>query len=175
MRRAHTILLPLLLSVSPGLAEGKLSVADQAAAFEAAGFKRVGDQWRACEDPGTRGYTPGIIDKVRDLNSDGLPEAIIAESSTFCFGFTGVGYSLVSKQADGSWKLMTAGPGVPAVLTTMGAENWPDLESGGPGFCFPVERWDGKEYALHRHEYDGRPCRPTDWGVDEVALGLCQS
>jgi hypothetical protein len=28
------------------------------------------------------------------------------------------------------------------------------------GFCFPVERWDGREYALHRFQYEGKPCKP---------------
>ena len=67
---------------------------------------------------------------------------------------------LVSKQADGSWRRVAGGPGVPAFLGTKGAEGWPDIEVGGPGFCFPVERWNGRQYVLHRHQYGGRPCRP---------------
>lgn len=136
----------------------KLSSADQAAAFKAAGFKLKGKRWQACADPSS-GATPGAIEDVRDLNGDGLPEAIITEGGTYCYGNTGAGYSLVSKQADGSWKLMASGTGMLHVLNTRGTGNWPDIEIGGPGFCFPVERWNGRQYALHRHEYEGKRCR----------------
>lgn len=72
----------------------------------------------------------------------------------------GAGYSVVSRQADGSWKLITSGSGVPSFLEAKGADGWPDLEIGGPGFCFAVERWNGSEYVLNRHEYEGKRCKP---------------
>lgn len=139
-------------------ASGKLSPADETAAFKAAGYLLKGKQWRACDDP-TPTYTPGSIEEVRDVNGDGLPEAVITEGSTFCHGNTGVGYSLVSKQANGSWRLITNGTGILSFLTTKGVGGWPDVEIGGPGFCFPVQRWNGQKYVLHRQEYEGKPCR----------------
>lgn len=152
----------VLFAIAPALAAAApaLSAADQAAAFRAAGFKRVGQQWRGCGDPGGPAYGPGAIERVKDFNGDGRPEAIITESSSFCFGNTGMGYTLVSKQADGRWKVMSAGPGIITVLATRGAGNWPDLEIGGPGFCFPVHRWNGRQYALQRFQYEGRRCNP---------------
>lgn len=151
----------LLLVSSPALAAAPaLTAADKAAAFKAAGFTLRGQQWQACGDPGTASYSPGAIETVRDINGDGRPETVITEGSTYCFGMTGTGYSLLSKQADGKWKLITAGPGIPNFLATKGAGGWPDIEVGGPGFCFPVERWNGKAYRLHRHQYEGKPCRP---------------
>lgn len=159
-------LLPLaLLPVAALAAPAKLSPADEAAAFRAAGFKRVGTQWQACGDPGTASYSPGAIESVADLNGDGRPEAIITEGGTYCFGNTGQGYTLVSKQADGSWKRMAVGTGMVGVLTKTkaapgGADGWPDLEIGGPGFCFPVLRWNGQVYVLHRHQYEEKVCRP---------------
>ena len=74
---------------------------------------------------------------------------------------TGQGFWLVSKRADGSWKLMTGGPGIPEFLKTTGVNGWPDVSVGGPGFCFPVERWNGKEYKLQRYEYEGKQCKPA--------------
>jgi hypothetical protein len=136
----------------------RLAPIDEAAAFKAAGFTLKGKRWQACDDP-TPTYTPGIIQEIRDLNGDGLPEAIITEGGTYCYGNTGVGYSLVSKQAKGGWKLITNGTGMLNILKTKGAGNWPDLEIGGPGFCFPVLRWNGRQYAVHRHQYEGKPCR----------------
>lgn len=138
----------------------KLAPADESAAFKAAGFTLKGKQWQACEDP-TPTYGPGQIDEVRDLNGDGLSDAIISEHSSFCYGRTEAGFSVVSKQADGSWKSMRSiGPGIGRVLETKGAGGWPDIEIGGPGFCFPVERWNGREYVLQRHQYEGKVCKP---------------
>ncbi|PKO88068.1 MAG: hypothetical protein CVU18_08460 [Betaproteobacteria bacterium HGW-Betaproteobacteria-12] len=148
----------LMMLVSPAAAPASLAPADAAAAFKAAGFKLQGKRWRACDDP-TPTYEPGAIADVRDLNGDGRPEALITEGGSFCYGNTGYGYSLVSKQADGRWQLITNGTGILSFLSTRGAGGWPDIEIGGPGFCFPVARWDGRKYALHRHQYNGKPCR----------------
>jgi hypothetical protein len=141
-------------------AAAQLSAADQTAAFRAAGFTLKGKQWQACGDPGTAGYTPGTIDEVKDLNGDGRPEAVISEGSTYCYGMTGTGYSLVSKGGDGKWVLIDERQGIPTFLATRGAANWPDIEVGGPGFCFPVVRWNGKEYVSNRYQYDGKRCTP---------------
>ncbi len=135
-----------------------LSPADEAAAFRAAGFTLKGKQWRACDDH-SASYTPGAVEQVRDFNGDGRLEALITEGSTDCYGNTGAAYSLVSQQTNGTWKLITKGVGMVTVLTTKGVGGWPDIEVGGPGFCFPVLRWNGSEYALHGHQYEGKPCR----------------
>lgn len=149
----------VMLLAAPAYAQSNLSSADRDAAFRAGGFKSQGGQWRACGDPGAAGYSPGTIETVRDLNGDGRPEAVITEGSSFCFGITGTGYTIVSKQADGSWKLITSSQGIPRFLGTKGAGGWPDIQVGGPGFCFPVVRWSGNQYVLNRHEYEGKPCR----------------
>ena len=135
-----------------------LPPADEAAAFKAAGFKQHGKQWKSCKDS-SASYVPGAIEQVQDLNGDGRPEAVITESSTACFGDTGVGYTLVSKQADGSWEVMSRGVGILLVQKTKGKDGWPDLEIGGPGFCFPIERWNGSEYKVVGKQYEGKPCK----------------
>jgi len=161
MTRFHAASLAFILLASPAIAAPPaLSPADQTAAFKAAGFKLVGKQWRSnCGDPGTASYTPGAVETVADLNGDGLPEAVLTEGSAFCYGNTGQGYWLMSKQKAGGWKVMTSGTGMIQALKTKGVGGWPDISIGGPGFCFPVERWNGKAYALHRREYEGKPCR----------------
>ena len=73
---------------------------------------------------------------------------------------TGQGFWLVSKVTNGGWRLITGGPGIPEFLKTKGVGGWPDLLVGGPGFCFPVERWNGKEYKVQRWEYEGKACKP---------------
>ncbi len=160
MRFATTTLAVLAL-LPPGNAYAKpaLSRADETAAFLAAGFHKTAGQWRSCDDPGTPSYSPGALEPAGDLNGDGLPEALVTEGGTFCYGNTGTAFSLVSKQPGGGWKLMVAETGIASFLATKGVGRRPDIEVGGPGFCFPVLRWNGKRYALNRREYDGKPCK----------------
>ena len=152
----------LLLAALPlvATAASQLSSTDRDAAFKAAGFTLKGKDWRSDCDDGSPSYTPASLDQVADLNGDGRPEALISEGGTNCYGDTGAGYRLVSKQADGSWKLVAGGTGMLTVLSSKGVGGWPDIEVGGPGFCFPVERWNGKEYVLRGYQYEGKPCKP---------------
>lgn len=144
-------------SASPG----KLSPADEAAAFKAANFTRRGNRWRTdCDNGASPTYGPGTIEQVADLNGDGRPEVLITEGGTFCYGNTGQGYFLVTKLADGNWKLVTSGTGIAEFKNTRGADGWPDIQVGGPGFCFPVLRWNGREYKQQRWEYQGKACKP---------------
>lgn len=160
MRLNLALALLLALPAAPIFAQPPLSPKDRTAAFSAAGFKYEGGKWSACGDPGTPSYTAGAIETVRDLNGDGRPEAVITEGSTYCFGMTGTGFTVVSKQADGTWRRIISSQGMPNFLSTKGVDGWPDIEIGGPGFCFPVERWNGKAYAVNRHQYEGKACRP---------------
>lgn len=130
----------------------QLSPTEVASAFKAAGYKLKGKKWFACAE--------GQVGEVRDINGDGLPEVIITEGGTECHGMTGEGYSLVSKQSSGTWKLMSGGTGIPLFLKSQGIGGWPDLQVGGPGFCFPVLRWNGQKYDLHHYEYEGKRCKP---------------
>ena len=150
----------VLLATQASAAGAPLSVADEAAAFKAAGYVQKGKHWRGgCDDPGTASYTPPVLETVRDLNGDGRPEAVIVEGSVYCYGNTGQGFQLVSQQADGSWRRVFGETGIPSFLAARGADGWPDIEIGGPGFCFPVYRWNGREYVQHRKQYEGKPCR----------------
>lgn len=134
------------------------SAAEQMAIFKAAGATRQQGKWVLCaEQPNNEGAT---IETYRDLNGDGRPEAVLIEGGTFCYGHDEAGYVMLSKQANGSWRTMSEGSGVPEPLKTKGAGGYPDLSIGGPGFCFPVQRWNGREYVNQRFEYEGKPCRP---------------
>ena len=115
-----------------------------------------GARWKICAedlDASAR------IEKIADLNGDGRPEAIVSEDGSYCHGAAGTGFMLLSQQADGKWKPIVTMDGIPELLTTRGAGGWPDISVGGPGFCFPVLRWNGRVYANHRREYEGKPCR----------------
>lgn len=166
MRTAHILLSALALlqiacaQESPHSEQSTraVSVSDEDI-FKAAGFEVSEGAWRKCGDPGTMSYTPGAIMERGDFNNDGLVDALVTEGGTYCFGMTGYGYTLVSQRQDGTWRVLDERIGIPRLLDTKGAEGWPDIEVGGPGFCFPVIRWNGKEYADDRNEYEGAPCQ----------------
>lgn len=137
----------------------KLAPQERSALFKAAGAVPKAGKWYGCtDDPNPQ---PATIDLYRDLNGDGKPEAIVSSYGSFCYGMTGQGYALLSRQANGSWRQIDGGSGIPEFLPTKGTGGWPDMSIGGPGFCFPVLRWNGRAYALQRHQYEGRPCRPN--------------
>jgi hypothetical protein len=147
-----------MIALTLMLAATAVPPVEQAAIFKAAGATRRGAKWMMCaEEPRAEGAT---IELYRDLNGDGRPEAIVSEGGTFCYGAAEAGYAVLSKQANGSWRKLTSGAGIPEPLKTKGAGGYPDLSIGGPGFCFPVVRWNGKDYVNQWFEYEGKPCRP---------------
>ena len=167
MMRVAAVVIGMGLALSgpvlsaPALAQARLSPADEASAFRAAGFTRVGKQWQACREGSTSpSYSPGAIETVRDIDGDGRLDAVLTEGGAMCYGMTGTSFWVVSKQANGVWRLITSDVGIPKFLPRRAATGWPDLEVGGPGFCFPVQRWNGRAYAVDRFQYEGKPCRP---------------
>lgn len=142
-------------------AANKPTAAAQAAIFKAAGLHKTRRGWESgCDDPSAGAvYEAASIDQYGDVNSDGRPEAVVIEGGTFCYGNTGQAFWIVSRQADGSWKLLYRQTGIATFQKTRGVGGFPDVEVGGPGFCFPVMRWNGKSYLRHRMAYEGKPCR----------------
>lgn len=137
--------------VSPGV-----TAADQSAALRAAGFVSRGGKWTSGE-----GECEAFIEPegVRDLNGDGRPEVTITESGSFCYGNTGQGFYVMEKTPAGAWRTVYQSQGIPEILATKGAGGWADIEVGGPGFCFPVVRYDGKTYVTNRQkEYQPGAC-----------------
>lgn len=115
--------------------------ADREAAFRAAGFPAVRGKHLACDKS-----QEATID-IRDLNGDGRPDAVVSDFGTECYGSTEQGFVIVTKEANGTWRKFFGNQGVPTFLTTRGAGGWPDIENGGPGFCHPIQRWNGADYV----------------------------
>jgi hypothetical protein len=136
--------------------------AEQAAIFKAAGFAQHGKAWKSgnCDGAESESYAPGHIETYRDINGDGRPDAVVIESGAVCYGMTGMHFWLLSKQANGSWRRMYDETAMADFMRTKGAGGWPDIQLGGPGFCFPVVRWNGRAYVRNRFEYEGKPCKP---------------
>ena len=134
-------------------AETKLNIPAKEASsiFKAAGFTKTKTGWKGNCDAGE-------ITTYKDINGDGLKDAIISDSSSMCYGNTGIGYYIVAQQKNGQWKTILKQAGMPEFLKTKGKDGWPDIENGGSGFCFGVLRWTGQEYKIHRYEYQGKSC-----------------
>ena len=81
-----------------------------------------------------------------DLNGDGQLEVLTREFCS-CFGMAGVQMNLYIKGKDGHWKPQFGFPGEPKLLKTK-SHGFPDIEVLGPGQCFPVWRYNGKEYQV---------------------------
>jgi hypothetical protein len=140
---------------APTIAETKLAQSEHAAIFKAAGLRQRGGDWVGCD-----GNSTGSIEKgdIRDINGDGHPDAVVTEGGTACYGMTGQGFHLLSSNSNGHWTLLYSSPGIPEFLNTR-AKGWPEVEVGGPGFCFPILRWNGRTYVYNRnHEYQSGAC-----------------
>lgn len=153
MKTAILTLSTLALLSTTTFAETKPNVPSKEVSqiFKAAGFAKTKHGWEGKCDTGE-------ITTYKDLNGDGLKDAIISDQSTMCYGNTGVGYYIVAQQKLGKWKTILKEAGIPEFLKTKGKDGWLDIENGGPGFCFEVLRWDGQAYKLHRYEYNGKSC-----------------
>lgn len=152
------LLLPIMLASLAGAAGPP--PAEQATIFGAAGFVRRGKAWKSgeCDGAESDSYSPGAIEQYGDINGDGRPEAIVTEGGAICYGNTGAAYWLLTKGPTGRWTLLDQGVGMLRVLRS-NAGGWPEIEVGGPGFCFTVLRFNGKAYAVARHAYQGKPCK----------------
>lgn len=144
----------------PASAATAASGSGQDAIFRAAGAERKRGQWTGCpEAPADSGDNSAALDGVRDINGDGRPDAVVTFNGTFCYGAAGQAFAVVTQQPDGRWVRLASQSGIPNFLPSKGRDGWPDIEVGGPGFCFPVLRWNGREYAVSRWAYEGKPCR----------------
>lgn len=85
-----------------------------------------------------------------DMNKDGKEEVFVLFGNGYTSGNTGSSIILYIKNAAGVYAPQLGFPGMaPDVLTTANL-GYPDLLVGGPGFEFPVLRWNGKTYNNHR-------------------------
>src|SRR5687767_11660783 len=85
-----------------------------------------------------------------DMNKDGKEEVFVHFGNSYTSGNTGSSIALFIKNSSGIYQNHLGFPGtIPDALTTVN-QGYPDLLIGGPGFEYPVLRWNGKTYAHHR-------------------------
>ena len=134
----------LFLTSQPTLSTELLAPADRATLFKAVGLKQAHNEWI---DGCGRQVTPKV--ELADLNRDGQPEVFLWVPGSCSGGAAGAELTLFVKRS-GQWQANLGFPagGYKTLKTTN--KGFPDLEIGGPGFCFPVWRWNGAKYELHR-------------------------
>jgi hypothetical protein len=85
-----------------------------------------------------------------DLNKDGKEELFISFGNSYTSGNTGSSIVLFIKNPKGVYEMNLGFPGMtPDVLATTN-KGYPDLVVGGPGFEFPIFRWNGKIYDNYK-------------------------
>ena len=127
---------------------GKLTDAQQIEIFRTLGLavSPDGKGLTACDEPAGAEIT------FPDLNGDGVEEVLAIYGNGCTSGMTGSSASLFVKDAKGVYQANLGFPAASADPMETKSQGYPDLLIGGPGFCFPVYRWNGKEYDLHRQE-----------------------
>ena len=85
-----------------------------------------------------------------DLNKDGKEEIFISFGNSYTSGNAESSIVLFIKNTAGVYEMNLGFPGMtPDILTTIN-KGYPDLVVGGPGFEFPVFRWNGKMYDNYK-------------------------
>lgn len=86
--------------------------------------------------------------EVVDLNGDGRFEVFIAWGNPCTSGMTGRSLSLYLDHDGRGYKQQLGFPAMGWRALEPGAQGWPDLLIGGPGFCQPVWTWRENAYEF---------------------------
>ena len=133
--------------------------ADEAAMFAAGGYVNREGRWQgSCDKGDPDGWFDATLSFIRDLDGDGLPEAIVTEESSYCYGNTGYAFRMLRKTAAG-WTPIAGETGMPVLYKRAGIA-LPDIEIGGPGAnCFRFLRWNGTRYVEGGTSLEGKICK----------------
>jgi len=129
---------------------GKLSASEQREIFAALGLAIAADGKSFVDT--VCGQPAGAQVELRDMNGDGRDEVLVVYGNSCTSGMAGASVVLFIQNATGKYEANLGFPGVSADPKPEKSKGYPDLLIGGPGFCFPVWRWNGKAYDFHRQE-----------------------
>jgi hypothetical protein len=151
-------------------AGSRLSVADKNLLAAKTGFSLSGNEALPFAlDKDSRDHPFGASVLPTDMNGDGQEEIFIVYGNTYTSGLAGSSVMLFIKDPEGAYEAQFAFSGVtPDALATTNL-GYPDLLIGGPGFQYPVWRWDGDTYEFDRTVPDAEYGRLEKRGVDELS------
>ena len=85
-----------------------------------------------------------------DMNKDGREEIFIGLHSGALFGNVEQSFSVFMKNSIGEFTHHNEIAGGRPMILSTASGGYPDILIGGPGFEYPVLRWSGNKYTLHR-------------------------
>jgi len=136
-----------------------LPEADRVEIFQALGFQLAPGGQTLLE--GLCGLAANQRVRFEDLNGDGDGEVIVDHGNACTSGGAGSSVTVFIRDGSGRFRPNLGVPGLVAGVLPTSYLGYADLLIGGPGFCFPVWRWDGEAYAYLRNE----PQAPGGCGV----------
>ena len=154
MNTALAVLALALAATGPALlfakGAGKLTPAEQSQIFAALDLAVSSDGSSFADT--VCGQPAGADVELRDMNGDGQDEVLVIYGNSCVSGAAGSSVVLFIKDAAGEYQTNLGFPGASADPKPEKSKGYPDLVIGGPGFCFPVWRWNGKAYDYLRDE-----------------------
>lgn len=128
----------------------KLSVAEKNKIFSLTGFLLSKDKKQFVDGKDAMDFPFDAFVYPVDLNKDGREEIVILFGNSYTSGHTGSSVLLFIKNTAGAYQSNLGFPGTSPYALTVSSKGFPDLVIGGPGWEFPVWRWNGRAYAYHR-------------------------
>ncbi len=130
----------------------KLTTEEQNKIFIASGLALSKDkkQFVIANDAASIDYPFDATVLPTDINNDGKEDVFIVFGNSYTSGMAGTNILLFIKDGKGNYRSNFGFSGTaPDIMPTKNL-GYPDLLIGGPGFEFPIWRWNGKEYSFHR-------------------------
>jgi hypothetical protein len=128
---------------------GDLPEPDRVAIVHALGL-RLAHDGTIVDDVCGQPLAPDV--RFSDLNADGIWEVFVQLGNTCTSGMAGTSVWVFIRDSGGSYRRNLGFPGIIARVGPATSRGFADLLIGGPGFCFAVWQWDGREYAPARNE-----------------------
>ena len=120
-------------------------------------------------DKDSKDYPFGATVMPTDMNKDGKEEIFITYGNSYTSGNAGSSVVLFIKNSSAVYEMNLGFPGMtPDVLTTV-SKGYPDILVGGPGFEYPVLRWNGKGYDNYKSIKDSEYEKLKKTSADELS------
>jgi hypothetical protein len=142
-------------SLTPGAAllfknvKSTLTPAEKNLIVKQLGFLLSKDKKQFIADAESADYPFDAIVYPTDMNRDGKEEVFVSYGNTYTSGMAGQSIALFIKDPTGIYRSQLGVSGTVPDALPAATNKYPDLVVGGPGFEFPIWRWNGKEYVPH--------------------------
>ncbi|MFM9911868.1 MAG: hypothetical protein ACKVOW_21290 [Chitinophagaceae bacterium] len=104
-----------------------------------------------------------------DVNKDGQEEIFITFGNSYTSGSTGSSVLVFIKNAAGKYIPHLGFPGTTPEALAVSNKGYPDLLIGGPGFEFPIWKWNGTGYVFSRKIKDSDYPALKKTSVEEIS------